>query len=177
MNKLTATLAGMAAVAVASAVPTFAQSTTLGNFTANGPFVFALSPTTFSVNSISATFNPMMTGFAPETGLLSITGGTAVANSNEFTGSTLSFMPMNSATTVTQTVDAFVNPLGNGTDFISGFGLPTAFSGGFSFALQPGTPTGGAPVPEASTVLSFGALLALGGLAVLRRKTAVKTAA
>ena len=172
MNKLTATLAGMAAVAAVSAVPASAQ--TLGNFTATVPFTFTLSPTALSVNSIAATFNPMMTGAAPEMGLLSITGGTAVPNTSEFTGSTLSFTT--GGTTVTQTVDAFVNPIGNGTDFISGFGLPTAFSGGFSFDLQPGTPNA-APVPEASTILSFGALLALGGLAVLRRKTAVKTAA
>ena len=168
MNKLTSTLAGLAVLAAVSAVPASAQT-----FTANGPFTFSLSPTTFSVNDISASFNPM--NGPAETGTLSIIGGTST-NGTDFTGSTLTFLTGGS--TVSESIpDVFVNPIaGTGTDFISGFAPPAGFSSGFTLALEPGTPNS-SPVPEASTVLSFGALLALGGLAVLRRKTVAKSAA
>ncbi len=168
MNKFTSTLAGLAVLAAASAVPASAQT-----FTADGPFTFSLSPTAFSVSSIAAFFNP--TTGPMELGTLSLTGGTST-NGTDFTGSTLSFTTGGS--TISQNVsDIFVNPIpGSSADFISGFAPPAGFSSGFSVALEPGTPNS-SPVPEASTVLSFGALLALGGLAVLRRKTAAKSAA
>jgi len=170
MNKITSTLAGLAIVAGASIAPAMAQ----GNFTNNNaPFTFSFVPgTSFSVNSLPATFNPSGTG-APVVGTLSITGtgGTAM---NFFQTVSLIFNPTAGGTLADNTFlsGAFVtrNPLtglfgiaSNGTSIV-----------GNSFNLAPGTAS---PVPEASTTVSFGALLALGGLAVVLRRKGVKNAA
>ena len=163
MNKLATTLAGLALVAGASIAPAFAQ-----NFSANGPFTFTFSPTVLAVNNIAASYNQVS---GPTIlGTLSLTGGKST-NGTTFTGNTLTFTGTSGGTfTDTETnVTAFVNSFGNGTFLISG-AVPTG-----TFTLLPGTAT--APVPEASTVISFGALLALGGLAVLRRKSVAKNAA
>ena len=159
MNKITTTLAGLAVLATASAIPASAQT-----FTAPAPFTFSYSPTTFSVNSITAMFNPLVGSTIM--GTLSLTGGTST-NGISYTGTTLSFVGGGFTDTETG-ITAFVFPNGPTTDLISG---TTPFT---SFVLSPGT---AAPVPEASTVISFGALLALGGLAILRRKSTVQNAA
>ena len=164
MNKLTTTLAGLAFAAAVSIAPASAQT-----FTANGPFTFTVSPTAFTVTSIPATFNP--TTGPTTSGFLSLDGGTST-NGTAFTGTILTFKT--GSQTLSQSVDAFVNPIPDSSnDLISGFAPATAFSSGFTFDLV-GTP---AAVPEASTVLSFGALLALGGLAAVRRKSAAKSVA
>ena len=162
MNKTTTTLAGFAVLATASMVPAAAQT-----FTASGPFTFGTSPLT--VTSIAATFNPL-SGPATD-GFLSLTGGTSI-NGTSYTGTTLTFV--SGTNTVSQNVTAFVFPASGGTDFIAGFAPASTFSSGFTFDLMNGTP---AAVPEASTVVSFGALLALGGLLLLLRKSTVKNAA
>lgn len=164
MNKLTTTLAGLALVAGASIAPAFAQ----GSFTTPGPFVFSFAPSTFTVSNIAVTFNPM-SGGTSVMGLLSLTGGTEVGTSNFYTGTALTFT--GGGTTVTDTgLTSIVsqNPLS---------GQYTITSNGPSAAGNSYVLANGAPVPEASTVISFGALLALGGLAVLRRKSVVKNAA
>ncbi|MGI4788511.1 MAG: hypothetical protein ACRYFS_06630 [Janthinobacterium lividum] len=168
MNKITTTLAGLAVLASASMVPVFAQS---NNFTSDGPFTFTYSPTTFDITSIAATYNPVV-GMSTD-GLLSLTGGTST-NGTTFTGATLKFVSTG-GTLVETPVNAAVNDF-SGVYDISGFVPPTLFAEAYTFNLEPGTVATPA-VPEASTVVSFGALLALGGLAVLRRKSAVKNAA
>ncbi|KAA6407033.1 MAG: hypothetical protein FRX48_09099 [Lasallia pustulata] len=134
-----------------------------------GPFVFSFAPSTFTVSNIAVTYNPLATGSTPIMGLLSLTGGTEVGTSNFYTGTALTFT--GGGTTVTDTgLTSIVsqNPLSGQYTITSN--APSA--AGNSYVLA-----NGAPVPEASTVISFGALLALGGLAVLRRKSVVKNAA
>ena len=167
MNKLTTTLAGFALVAAASVAPAFAQ----GNFFTNGPFTFSFSPAnSFTVSAIPVSYNPAGTT-GTFSGFLTLTGGTGVGQGPVFTGTSLSFSPTKGGTPTVTDVIPFttVVPLGTGSYSIASVGSSAL---GDTFNL-----TGGAPVPEASTVLSFGALLALGGLAVLRRKAVVKTAA
>ena len=166
MNKLATTLAGLALVAGASIAPAFAQ----GAFFASQPFTFTFTPgnTSFNVTGIAVTYNPLG-GATPSTGFLTLTGGTLQSGSSviydntqlAFANSTTSFSDVVAQTTV--------NDLGNGTFSIASVG---ATAKGDQYNLVPG-----APVPEASTVISFGALLALGGLAVLRRKSVAKNAA
>ena len=165
MNKLTTTLAGLAFVAAASAVPAFAQ----GSFTTNGPFTFSFTPAnSFTVTNIPVTFNPIGTGTA-STGFLTLTGGTGVGTGPVFSGTVLSFSPTVGGTPTVTDVVPFTTVIPVGSVFsIASVGITTK---GDSFTLA-----NGSPVPEASTVLSFGALLALGGFAVLRRKTAAQAA-
>ena len=168
MNKLTTTLAGLAFVAAASVAPAFAQ----GNFFTNGPFTFTFSPaSSFTVSSIPVSYNANGTT-GVSSGFLSLTGGTSM-NGVVFSNTSLSFSPTLGGTpTVTDLIPTTtVVGLGGGTYSIASVGSTAA---GDTFNLTGGTP---AAVPEASTVLSFGALLALGGLAVLRKKTAVSPAA
>ncbi len=163
MNKLTTTLAGLALVAGASIAPAFAQ----GAFFATQPFTFTFTPASFSVVAAPVVYNPFNGGTAT-TGFLTLAGGTEEGNTViydnsklEFTSGTTTFTDMVGKTTV---VD-----LGNNLYSIASVGATAKDN---QFNLVPG-----APVPEASTVISFGALLALGGLAVLRRKSVVKNAA
>ena len=165
MNKFTTTIAGLAIVAAATVAPAFAQ----GAFFATQPFTFAFAPAnSFTLTNINVTYNPFAGG-ASQTGLLSLSGGTQEVGSTVifdntnlmFTSGTTTF-----ADTVAQTT---IVPLKNGSYSIASVG---ATSAGNQFNLVPG-----APVPEASTVISFGALLALGGIAVLRRKSVAKNAA
>ena len=164
MNKLTTTLAGLALVAGASIAPAFAQ----GSFTTNGPFTFAFSASTFSVTNLLVTYNPIAGG-ATSTATISLFGGSNGGSGVDFTNTTLSFTPAGGTTMTDVLGDVYVVQNKNGTYGIASPGM-TAM--GDSVNLQ-----GGAPVPEASTVISFGALLALGGLAVLRRKSVAKNAA
>ena len=161
MNKLTTTLAGLALVAGASIAPAFAQ----GDFTTNGPFSFTFSPGTFSVTNLLVNYNPFGTTGASSMATISLFGGTEVGTGEDYKNVT-----MTSSVSPTDTfANVYVVSNGDGTFGIASPGRTTA---GDSVNLQ-----GGAPVPEASTVISFGALLALGGLAVLRRKSVAKNAA
>jgi hypothetical protein len=171
MNKLTTTLAGLAFVAAVSIAPAFAQGAplvpTTGNYFNNAPFTFTMTPTTFNITNIAAFFNPTMSTTATA-GLLSLTA-TEIGTTSGYTNGVLTFAPTGGATT-TETINFFTVAKNPFTD-------STVFSGGPDSAGNNFTLNSGSPVPEASTVLSFGALLALGGLAVLRRKSAVQNAA
>ena len=177
MNKITSTLAGLAIVATASVVPAFAQA---GNFNNTAPFTFVDTGTTFTVNPVAATFNPVVA--APlEAGTLTLllTGGTGAANSNPqfFSTGVLTFTPTNVAlATITDTFSG-----GNLVSFVPtgapGAGTATAINLAPSANGDQYKLVNGSPVPEASTVISFGALLALGGLAVMMRRKGVKNAA
>lgn len=163
MNKVTSTLAGLALVAGASIAPAFAQ----GSFFASSPFVFSFTPGSFSLVSIPVTYNPLGGGTS-SMGSLTLTGGKQENSSVIYDNTQLSFT--NATTSFTDVVgQTTVVNLGNNLYSIASVG---ATAKGDQFNLVPG-----APVPEASTVLSFGALLALGGLAVLRRKSVAKSAA
>ncbi len=167
MNKVTSTLAGLALVAGASIAPAFAQ----GAFSNTTPFTFAFTPTSFSVNNALVNYNPVGGG-AASTGFLTLTGGTKVDSSSFYQNINLSFATTSGGTPAfTDVIGAAnvpFNPIAGNYDINS----INASAKGDQFNLS-----NGSPVPEASTVLSFGALLALGGLAVLRRKTVVNNAA
>lgn len=166
MNKITTTLAGLAIVAGASIAPAFAQ----GAFFATQPFSFTFTPAnSFTLTSIPVVYNPF-NGGAATTGFLSLTGGVEEGSTVVYDNTKLAFTTASASTSFTDTVaQTTVVPLGNGSYSIASVGATAAAN---QFNLVPG-----AAVPEASTVISFGALLALGGLAVLRRKSVVKNAA
>ena len=185
MNKLTSTLAGLALVATASIAPAFAQGTSPGTFTFNNmgvpgaTFSFTDTPAGFVNTVIPVIFNPTAPSLSTSTGTLTLTGGVeqfgATGTAGTFTGVTETFTP-----SAGQAQAGFTDT--GGTVFVSQrtantFDLasdPTTFTAsGTSFDLAPGTPV----VPEASTTISFGALLALGGLAVVLRRKGVKNAA
>ncbi len=182
MNKLTSTLAGLALVATVSIAPAMAQTTAGGgNFTNLGvPFTFFDNGTTVTFNSATpVTFNPFNSG-NPEVGTLSLTltGGNGSANTGQqfFSGVNLTFTSVGNPTIVDNTFanGALVSFIPGGPFAgqaqLSSVGKSTLND---SFELTPGTPV----VPEASTTISFGALLALGGLAVVLRRKGVKNAA
>ncbi len=171
MNKFTSTLAGLALVAGASIAPAFAQD--------NGGNLFA-PPGTFSFVTNS-------------TGMLTASGSGETFNT--LTGPTASFAPV-SFTLTGQLVAGTIfnltsfNVTSNGTtvDSLDGNSgllfVASSAPGGGQFLSSIGASRGGttfnlvnAPVPEASTTVSFGVLLALGGLAVVLRRKGVKNAA
>ncbi len=167
MNKLTSTLAGLALVAGASVAPAFAQ----GAFSNTTPFVFSFTPTSFTATNVLVNYNPVGGG-SVSTGFLSLSGGTEVGSSSFYQNVNLSFATTPGGTPaftdVISAANVPFNPIAGNYDINS----INASAKGDQFNLSAGS-----PVPEASTVLSFGALLALGGLAVLRRKTVAKSAA
>jgi hypothetical protein len=170
MNKLTSTLAGLALVAGASVAPALAQ----GSFTNNNvPFTFSFVPgTSLTVTNVFVTFNP--TSGTPSTGFLSITA-TGASGSNFFSNVSETYTPSPGMTASTPNPDTsfsgvFVNQ--NPVTGLFDIASNGASTNGNSFDLAPGT-----PVPEASTTVSFGALLALGGLAVVLRRKSLKNAA
>ncbi len=166
MNKLTSTLAGLALVAGASIAPAFAQGA-FSNLSTGAPFVFSFTPTGFTAINQLVNYNPA-NGGVKTTGLLSLTG-TASSSSDIFTNTLLSFTPTGGGAGFTDTVPlTVIFPLSDGQYTIDS---TQATGAGDQYNLT------AAAVPEASTVLSFGALLALGGLAVLRRKSVAKSAA
>ncbi len=166
MNKVTSTLAGLALVAGASIAPAFAQGA-FSDLSTGTPFVFSFTPTGFTATNQLVNYNPL-NGGVKTTGLLSLTGS---GSGDLFTNTALSFVPTGGGAGFTDTVpQTTIVPLSNGNFSIASV---NATGAGDQYNL---TATAAA-VPEASTVLSFGALLALGGLAVLRRKTVAKNAA
>ncbi len=179
MNKITSTLAGIAVVAAAGIVPAFAAPMVLGTVS-SPPGTFSFTNTgsgaasTISVTGAGATYNPSLlapdplatslTTFMLNGTFVSANGGVNFYNATSFTGTD------NLGTALS---DSFS---GAGDSLV--FSTAPAFPSGFQVnsqaadqATQLAINLGPAPVPEASTVISFGALLALGGLAVLRRKS------
>ena len=170
MNKITSILAGIATVAAVSVAPAFAQ----GNlFSPPGTFTFAMpTATTFTATGSNDSYNPLTSSTTQVVGF-TLTG-TEVGSSNTYTLNSLII-----GTTASNANLFTYNPTNN-----------VVF---FTFSNTPGTPTSiaslgadntgttfnlAAPaVPEASTTISFGALLALGGLALVLRRKGVKNAA
>ncbi len=175
MNKIsTSILAGVALAAIAAA-PVSAQTTTPNAFTNVGSalptFSFGPGNTTYTLTNAAAAFNPG-NGTASTLGTLSLMGSGLVAGSTyNYTTTALSFVPNSGGNTLTETGPTNVTLFGNSVTF-------SALDGGFSGSGNTGDRLNlsynVAPVPEASTVISFGALLALGGLAVLRRKSVAR---
>ena len=171
MNKITSTLAGLAVVATASVVPAFAQ----GNlFSPPGTFSFVTSGATLTATGSGETFNPTAIGASPITPVSFTLIGSSIGGSTTFynltslviTGSNVGGVGINTFTENGPLTFSVVAPPSGGTA-ISSIG---AARDGTTFNLV------AAPVPEASTVISFGALLALGGLAVVLRRKGVKSA-
>ena len=187
MNKITSTLAGLALVAGVSVVPAFAQDLgTAGNlFSPPGSFTFSLATatatataTTFSATGTNDTFNVLNAAATSKavTAAFTLTG-TQIAATNVFVLNTLII-----GSTATNASIFTYKPANNPLTFtftnLNVPGIPVAIASlgadkaGLTFNL-----VNPAPVPEASTVVSFGALLALGGLAVVLRRKGVKNAA
>ena len=171
MNKITSILAGLAVVATASVVPAFAQ----GNlFSPPGTFSFVTSGATLTATGSGETFNPTAVGSAPITPVSFTLVGSSIGSSTTFynltslviTGTNVGGMNVNTFTETGPLTFSVVAPPSGGVA-ISSIG---AARDGTTFNLV------AAPVPEASTVISFGALLALGGLAVVLRRKGVKSA-
>ena len=172
MNKITSILAGIATVAAVSVAPAFAQ----GNlFSPPGTFSFVNSASGVTVTGSGETFNPTAIGASPITPVsFTLTGTTIVGFPSFYNLTNLTITGTNvggsGVGTYTETnpvqFSILTTPAGGTT--ISSFG---ATSAGTTFNLV------SAPVPEASTTISFGALLALGGLALVLRRKGVKNAA
>ena len=181
MNRFTSALAGLALMATASIAPALAQGTNPGTFTFPGPgtFSFTDTPAGFVNTTIPVVFNPMTAGSVASTGTLTLTGGVeqfgATGIAGTFTGVTETFTPNAGQTLAafTDTGTVFVSQR-SATTFDLASDTTTFTTSGTNFDLVPGTP---GPVPEASTTVSFGALLALGVRAVALRRTGVKNAA
>ena len=170
MNKITSTLAGLALAATASVVPAFAQ----GNlFSPPGTFTFVTSGATLTATGSGETFNPTAIGASPITPVSFTLVGSSIGGSTTFynltslviTGANVGGAGVNTFTESGPLTFSVLAPP-SGSVAISSIG---AAADGTTFNLV-------APVPEASTVISFGALLALGGLAVVLRRKGVKSA-
>jgi len=163
MNKITSTLAGLAVVAAASVVPAMAQ----GNlFSPPGGFNFGTtSAGVFTATGTGATFNPINSS-TPVTNESFTLTGTRIDMSNFFN---LTSLVITGGTNFTENgpLQFSVETAPSGVTSIASVG---AAADGTTFNLTN-------PVPEASTTVSFGVLLALGGLAVVLRRKSVKNAA
>jgi len=132
--------------------------------------------TTFSATGTNDTFNPLDSATTSKAVTVGFTlTGTEIDATNVYVLNTLII-----GTTATNASIFTYNPANNPLDFtftnVNVAGVPIAIASlgadnaGATFNLVN-------PVPEASTVVSFGALLALGGLAVVLRRKGVKNAA
>ena len=164
MNKITSTLTGLALVAAASVAPAFAQGN-LFTTTGGAPFTIVTSGTSFSATG-TASYNALVSS-SVSTATFTLMGTDLSGPLYTITG--FSFTPAG-GTLKTEPVGNFftVVTLPSGATSVSSVG---ALPDGTTFNLI------NSPVPEASTVVSFGALLALGGLAVVLRRKGVKNAA
>ena len=168
MNKITSTLAGLAVVATASIAPAFAQGALN---TGPGGQAFTFTPGAAGLVTVSSiapvTFNP--TGSAVATTAAFSFMGTLISGSlYSVNPGTFTITPTGGSTfTEPSALSFIVATLPSGNRFVGSIGSTTD---GTSFNLT-------SPVPEASTVVSFGALLALGGLALVVRRKGVKNAA
>lgn len=165
MNKLTSTLAGLALVAGASVAPAFAQ----GAFLPSSSGTFSFVGSSFAVNGITASYYNFATNTL-YTGTANITGGTAqAAHPDSYDFSTLTFT--DGTYNLTDIGTAALTFTGTAPTQLVSVSAGNGFNNSFKFG-QYKVPA----VPETSTVASFGVLLALGGVALLRRKS-VKNAA
>lgn len=174
MNKITTSILAGVALAAIAAAPASAQSAfTNVSGSPLPPFSFGPGNSTYSLTGATANYNP--TTGNTLTGTLSLMGSGLVAGSSyNYNTTTLNFVATDGTTfneTGPSNVSLFTNTAGVTSYTFS------ALDGGFSGSNHTGDRLNlsyVAPVPEASTVISFGALLALGGLAVLRRKSVAR---
>ncbi len=167
MNKITTILAGVA-LAAAVAAPASANGFTTGSYTTFPAFSFTGPGSnggyTLSAAPVVYTFNGTTTN-----GTVDLIGTGLVAGSTyKYNSTKLTFNPT-VGTGFTETGKSSV-------DITDGVYTFSAIGGGFSGSGHTGDDLNlkYSPVPEASTVVSFGALLALGGLALLRRKSVAR---
>ena len=168
MNKITSTLAGLAVVATASVVPAFAQ----GNlFSPPGGFSFTTMGSVLTASGSNDSFNPLGSATTVNPVSFTLTGSLISGSIYSVTNYQVLDASSNILATLTpgSGLTFVAGTAANGGQFISSIGASTAQQAGNTFNLV-------APVPEASTVVSFGALLALGGLAVVLRRKGVKSA-
>ena len=168
MNKITSTLTGLALVAAASVAPAFAQ----GNLFTPAPgsqFTITNSGSSFVASGIAG-YNPLGSSTAI-TATFILSGTQLSAGSPLYTISFFGFTPAGGTFVPEPGGSLFTDvTLPSGATSVSSVG---ALPDGTTFNFVTSAP----PVPEASTVVSFGALLALGGLAVVLRRKGVKNAA
>ncbi len=163
MNKITSTLTGLALVAAASVAPAFAQAGNLFTPVGGSPFTV--------VGVGTANFTATGTAMFNAAGSTSVTSVPFTITGSDTNGALY--------TIKTYTLNGVLDTTAPGAFFI----VATLPSGATSVASVGSLPSGNtfnlvnAPVPEASTVVSFGALLALGGMAVVLRRKGVKNAA
>lgn len=178
MNKITTSLLAGVALAAIAVAPASAQTVVPNSFSNVGnslpTFSFGPGNSTYSLTNAAAAFNPG-NGGTSTLGTLSLMGSGLVAGTTyQYTTTALTFVPTTAGgTTLNETGASSVQVFQGQTTFSA---LGTA---GFSGSGNTGDRlnlayAATAPVPEASTVISFGALLALGGLAVLRRKSVAR---
>ena len=168
MKKITLALAGLALAASASMVPASANGVYVN--TPGSSTTFTFFPTTnYSLFTTPAKFIDFSTG-TTTVGNLTLSGiGLEPGTSFVFDNTTLLFSAPGVSTIET---GKSTLTFSGGKISVTSFG--PSFSGSGSTGDYVAVST--AAVPEASTVVSFAGLLALGGLAVLRRKS-VKNAA
>ncbi len=174
MNKITTSILAGVALAAIAAAPASAQVpnsfTNVGNTLP--AFSFGPNNSTYSLTKAAAAFNPG-NGGTSTIGTLSLMGSGLVAGSTyNYTTTALTFVPNGGGTTFAETGPTNVTLFGNSVTFSA---LDGGFSGSGNTADRLNLAYQTVPaVPEASTVISFGALLALGGLALLRRKSVAR---
>lgn len=175
MNKITTSiLAGVALAAIAVAPASAQVPNSFSNVGTTLPtFSFGPGNTTYSLTNAAAAFNPG-NGGTSTLGTLSLMGsGFVPGSAYQYATTALTFVPTGGGTTLTETGASSVELFQGSTTF-SALG-PAGFSGSGNTGDRLNLAyIATAPVPEASTVISFGALLALGGLAVLRRKSVAR---
>ena len=170
MNKITL-LAGVA-LAAAAAAPASAQNGIFNSTTTTLPtFAFGAGNSSYTLTNAPVTYFTGTGQAAVGTpGTVTLSGTGLVAGSQyTYASTTLSFTPSAGAG-FTETGATNVNQY-NGFTTFSAVGGTLSNGDRLNLSYSPlATP----PVPEAGTVVSLGVLLALGGLAVLRRKSAVR---
>ncbi len=177
MNKIATSLLAGVALAGLAAAPASAQSA-FTNIAGSPLPTFSFGPnfSTYSLSGAGATYNS--TSGPSIFGTLSLTGSGLVAGSTyNYNTTMLNFVSNDNTTTFNETgpsnVSVYTDPT-SGTTSYTFSALGAGFSGSGHTGDRLNLSYAAAPVPEASTVISFGALLALGGLAVLRRKSVVR---
>ena len=174
MNKTTRTILGTAAAVALAAGVSVAPASAGGIYInpTSSSSTFNFNPgTSYSLFTTPAEFVNFGTG-TTTSGQLTLSGsGFESGTSFVFDATTLLFSPTGGGSAVTETGKSTVT-FSSGKVSITSFGPSFSGSGSTGDYVNVSAPA----VPEASTFLSFGALMTLGGLAVLRRKS-VKNAA
>lgn len=174
LNKAGFALVALSAMGLTTSAHALANITVTPAPVTGGPGAFTysynVSPTDFNASQLGFTFSDPNVSFSSVTGPLNNVSETPVDSGNfvNFSSTKGKFLTAGSVETI-----VFTSPDGpNGTLAVSGTGLSgkKAMSG-YAYSV-----VGPDPVPEASTTVSFGLLLALGlgGVAIAARKKSIK---